>query len=72
MISEEGIPENGCELHPDCFTCPFTDCMKTTARTQKRLQRNQVIRDRRKKGVAVQELVAEFGVSRSTVQRALR
>lgn len=35
-FTTKGIPyKNGCELHADCYSCPYPDCVATTAQIKK-------------------------------------
>lgn len=26
LMNERVVEDNGCKLHPDCFSCPYDDC----------------------------------------------
>ena len=67
--------DEGCELAESCLDCPFPECIYD--RRGGRQQWFKGLRDREMvrlfaEGKEVKELASRFGVSRRTVQRALR
>lgn len=68
--------DEGCELAASCLNCPLPGCVYDRPRgRQKWLKQNrdQEITQRFiGEGKTVQELAREFGISRRTVQRALK
>jgi len=71
------LKENGCELHSDCFTCPFKDCIYDgsnrrlgVARVRKILRNAEIVR-RAKLGTSNKKLAVLFGIGIKTIQRAL-
>jgi DNA invertase Pin-like site-specific DNA recombinase len=67
------LANTGCDLHDDCTTCPFERCVYEDKEPQVDAQeRYRQIADRRRQGVSLRDLAIEFGVSESTVDRAIR
>ena len=68
--------DEGCEFASSCLNCPFSECIYDQSRgRQRRLKKLRAgeIRElftTEKKGV--RELAIQFGVSRRTIQRALK
>ena len=72
--SYEQVP-NGCKHHPDCFSCPFDDCMEGVIYNSKRIvcqtlkaQAHALFRQ----GKAVREVMDTLGVSQRTAYRYLK
>ena len=68
--------DEGCELADSCLNCPFPSCIHDEPggrqRWLKRLRAREIVRLFAVKGKGVKELAQMFGVSRRTVQRALK
>ncbi|MGD0353277.1 MAG: helix-turn-helix domain-containing protein [Dehalococcoidia bacterium] len=67
--------DQGCEFFPSCLNCPLPKCVEDEPRGQQRLRmaaRKRRMEDLRRMGKSVKEIAGLFGVSRRTVQRALR
>jgi hypothetical protein len=68
--------DEGCELAESCLECPFDDCVyDEPGGKQHRLKRErnaEMARLYTEEGMEVKELAGMFGVSRRTVQRALK
>ena len=73
------IPDEGCEYHPTCLTCPFPVCKHdddfydvVLIIDEVRDTRDELIRKRRRDGVMFVDLAKEFGVSERTVYRVVK
>jgi len=69
-----GYRDDGCEIHPQCLTCPLPRCRYDEPGGLTGLLNG--LRDReivalKSRGVAVEEIADTFGVSRRTVFRVL-
>lgn len=67
--------DEGCEFFRSCLNCPLPRCVEEELRGQQRLriaERNRRMVELRKSGKSVEEIADLFGVSRRTVQRALK
>ena len=71
-----GYRDEGCDLAESCLNCPYEECIydKPGGRRQwiKKERSTEMIRLHTEEGKAVKELAAMYGVSKRTVQRALR
>jgi len=66
--------DTGCELHDDCLTCPFSECVYDTkhgAQHFRTLQKQATI-EQMAKYHSTKEIAEQLGVSRRTVERALK
>ena len=67
--------DRGCEFFPACLNCPLPKCLEDEPRGQQRLRmaaRKRRMVELRQVGKSVREIAGLFGVSKRTVQRALR
>jgi hypothetical protein len=67
--------DEGCEFFGSCLNCPLPKCVEDEPRGQQRLRmaaRRRKIVELRRAGKTVKEIAGLFGVSKRTVQRALR
>ena len=67
--------DEGCEVFRSCLNCPLPRCIEEELRGQHRLrmaERNRRMAELRKSGRSVGEIADLFGVSKRTVERALR
>lgn len=64
--------ESGCELHPDCFICPETDCMLSSRSVVKRIITKRKALDLWHMGVPASEISKRMGVSKRTIYRWLK
>jgi len=67
--------DEGCEFYTSCLNCPLPRCVEDEPRGQQRLRmaaRKRRMVELRQGGKSVKEIAELFGVSRRTVQRALR
>ena len=67
--------DEGCEFFPSCLNCPLPKCVEDEPRGQQRLRmaaRKRRMAELRRRGKSVKEIAELFGVSRRTVQRALK
>jgi len=67
--------DEGCEFFGSCLNCPLSRCVEEELRGQQKLrmaERNRRMVELRKSGKSVGEIADLFGVSRRTVQRALK
>ena len=68
--------DEGCDLYPSCLRCPLPhcrhDCRAEGRRPVTRLRDEQLLRQRKLAGKSIAELARTFGVSKRTVQRAIR
>ncbi|TMF13148.1 MAG: hypothetical protein E6I38_02085 [Chloroflexi bacterium] len=69
-----GYRDDGCEIHPQCLTCPLPRCRYDEPGGLTGLLNG--LRDReivalKSRGMAVEEIADTFGVSRRTVFRVL-
>jgi DNA-binding CsgD family transcriptional regulator len=67
--------DEGCEFFPSCLNCPLPRCVEDEPRGQQRLRmaaRKRRMAELRRRGKSVKEIAELFGVSRRTVQRALK
>jgi hypothetical protein len=66
---------NGCAHHPDCFSCPFDDCVEGTIHNSQRAMcrtlkaQTQALR---KQGKKVCEIMDTLGISQRTAYRYLK
>lgn len=64
--------ENGCEDHPDCFTCPFEDCTLGRLQvTQTPLKKARAIA-LHQEGHDMEEIAKELSQSRNIILRWLK
>ncbi|MFC2051898.1 hypothetical protein ACFLT4_04135 [Chloroflexota bacterium] len=68
--------DEDCELSDSCLSCPFSKCIYDKPggkqRWLKRLRAREMVRLFTTRGKEIKELALIFGVSRRTVQRALK
>ncbi|MGA7676908.1 MAG: helix-turn-helix domain-containing protein [Dehalococcoidia bacterium] len=67
--------DEGCEVFGSCLNCPLPRCLEEEPRGQQRLKlavRNKRMVELRQGGKSVKDIAGLFGVSRRTVERALR
>ena len=68
--------DEGCDLARSCLKCPFASCVYEESggkrRMLKRLRAREMATLFTSKGRRIKELADTFGVSRRTVQRALK
>jgi len=67
--------DEGCEVFGSCLNCPLPRCLEEEPRGQQRLRlavRNKRMVELRQGGKSVKEIAGLFGVSRRTVERALK
>jgi len=68
--------DEGCELAGSCLNCPFPRCLyeepRGKQRWMKELRNKEIVRLFSREGRGVKELAALFGLSRRTIQRALK
>ena len=67
--------DEGCEVFQACLSCPLPRCVEEEPRGQQRLRlaaRNKRMVELRRSGKSVTDIAGLFGVSRRTVERALR
>lgn len=67
--------DEGCEFFPSCLNCPLPRCVEDEPRGQQRLRmaaRKRRMAELKRIGKNVKEIAELFGVSRRTVQRALK
>jgi hypothetical protein len=76
----DALPENtryadsGCDVHPNCLTCPLVRCRYDEPGGTRRLMsegRDRSIVALRRAGEDLESIASRFGVSRRTVFRAL-
>ena len=79
-VRSDALPEftryrdNGCDVHPNCLTCPLPRCRYEEPGGLRALlneRRDRQIVRLRRKGVSVDELAGRFRVSRRTIFRVL-
>uniref|UniRef100_A0A6M3KGZ8 Putative DNA binding, helix-turn-helix domain containing protein n=1 Tax=viral metagenome TaxID=1070528 RepID=A0A6M3KGZ8_9ZZZZ len=63
------VNDNGCELYPDCFTCPFTDCLIGKKGISKSQLRREHARLLMQKGKPVNDIAEQLGVTPRQVLR---
>ena len=70
----EGLTEaNGCLHHPDCFTCPFPDCVELlSVQTVHRAVRNERVLRAYRNGESRGQICRHEGLSYSAVLRIVR
>jgi len=67
--------DEGCEVFQACLSCPLPRCVEEEPRGQQRLRlaaRNKRMVELRRSGKSIRGIAGLFGVSRRTVERALR
>jgi len=67
--------DEGCEVFGSCLNCPLPRCVEEEPRGQQRLRlaaRDRRVVELRRSGKSVKDIAGLFGVSRRTVERALR
>ena len=68
--------DEGCDLANSCLSCPYEECIYDKPggkRHRKKKERSaEIIRLYNEEGKAIKELAAIYGVSKRTVQRALK
>ncbi|MBN2076375.1 MAG: helix-turn-helix domain-containing protein [Dehalococcoidales bacterium] len=71
-----GYKDEGCDLANSCLNCPYEECIYDKPggkrRWMKKERSAEMIRLHTEEGKAVRELAAIYGVSKRTVQRALK
>jgi len=66
--------DDGCDIHPQCLTCPLPRCRYEDPGGLKGMlngMRDREIVRLKARGMAVEDIADEFGVSRRTVFRVL-
>jgi Helix-turn-helix domain of resolvase len=66
--------DDGCDIHPQCLTCPLPRCRYEDPGGLKGMlngMRDREIVRMRERGMPIEEIADEFGVSRRTVFRVL-
>lgn len=74
------LENNGCHLHPDCFTCPLPQCIFENSEDSRRmrgpmmktLQKLEQVRQLKKDGYTSDAMANIMGTSRRTVYRLLQ
>jgi len=69
------VKDKGCQYHPDCFTCPFPDCVKPQdGKGTKRFHGKTRLTVQRlaRQGLKPEEISGQLGISLRTVYRGLR
>ena len=67
--------DEGCEVFGSCLNCPLPRCVEEEPRGQQRLRlaaRDRRMVELRRSGRSVKDIAGLFGVSRRTVERALK
>ena len=68
--------DEGCDLAGSCLNCPFTKCVYDEPggkqRWLKKTRTTEITRLFTSEGKEIKELASMFGVSRRTIQRALK
>jgi DNA-binding CsgD family transcriptional regulator len=67
--------DEGCAVFSSCLSCPLPRCVEEEPRGQQRLRlaaRNKRMVELRQGGKSVKEIAGLFGVSKRTVERALK
>jgi hypothetical protein len=67
--------DEGCAVFSSCLSCPLPRCVEEEPRGQQRLRlaaRNKRMVELRQGGKSLKEIAGLFGVSKRTVERALR
>ena len=68
--------DEGCDLANSCLNCPYEECIYDKPGGKRRWKKNErsaeMIRLHIEEGKAVKELASMYGVSKRTVQRALK
>jgi len=67
--------DEGCEVFGSCLNCPLPRCVEEEPRGQQRLRlaaRDRRVVELRRSGKSVKDIAGLFGVSRRTVERALK
>lgn len=68
--------DTGCDLHPSCLHCPLARCRYDEPGWLQREGRDnrdaEVLRERIKLALSVDELAGKFGVSTRTVHRIIK
>ncbi len=67
--------DKGCDLASSCLECPFDRCLDDEPRARQTLlrqRRERTIAELSQEGKGTREIAVLLGVSRRTVQRALR
>lgn len=75
LPEETSYFDKGCVLYPHCLSCPRTVCAYEEGRgiiRVKSRKRDREILNKFKEGLCRNEIAKIFGVSRRTVQRALK
>ncbi len=74
LPEKTGYQDDGCEIHPECLTCPLPRCRYDEPGGLRGLinsLRDSQIVALRTRGTPVEEISEQFGVSRRTVFRIL-
>ena len=75
MTKETAKSDRGCDVFARCLECPLPSCVEDEARGRQRVRlaaRNNGMVALRQRGQTTREIAEVFGVSRRTVERALR
>jgi DNA-binding CsgD family transcriptional regulator len=76
LLSEEiNWRDEGCEVFGSCLNCPLPRCVEEEPRGRQRLilaARNRRMVELRRSGKSVKDIAGLLGVSRRTVERALK
>ena len=78
LETETPVLKSGCSLYPDCFTCPYDDCVASDKNfrvkyhrlpKEERVARNHAIKKELDSGVSTTEIRAKYGISGSHILR---
>jgi len=71
-----GYKDEGCDLAGSCLNCPYEECIYDKPGGKRRWKKQErsaeIIRLHTEEGKAVKELAVIYGISKRTVQRALK
>ena len=63
--------QSGCRLYPDCFSCPYPDCITDRIPSLLKATKALEVRELAEKGVSMAELAKRFEVSTRTIRNYL-
>jgi len=71
-MSNSMLHGNGCDLHADCFSCPFEHCRyesRAGMGSLRRLERVRCARELRAQGLSIRQIAERMGFSGESVKR---
>lgn len=66
------LKDNGCHNHPDCFTCPYDDCIVGDRAAGYHKPLEETARELEQQGLIIREIAQTLGKTAKQVRRYLK